>query len=57
MSEIDARAIISPATRLGRCVRVSAYAVVGNEVELATFMCPVGASPDLQIVLVLNYAG
>src|SRR2546428_1910086 len=34
MSEIDARAIISPATRLGRCVRVSAYAVVGNEVEL-----------------------
>src|SRR2546422_11098286 len=34
MSEIDARAIISPATRLGQCVRVSAYAVVGNEVEL-----------------------
>src|SRR3989442_2951687 len=34
MSEIDARAIIPPATRLGRCVRVSAYAVVGNEVEL-----------------------
>src|SRR2546427_11755435 len=34
MSEIDARAIIAPATRLGRCVRVSAYAVVGNEVEL-----------------------
>jgi UDP-N-acetylglucosamine acyltransferase len=34
MSEIDARAIISPQARLGRDVRIGAYAVVGAEVEL-----------------------
>src|SRR5216684_2531288 len=51
MSEIDARAIISPATRLGRCVRVSAYAVVngparlGRENVLHPF-CSVGGDPQ-----------
>jgi len=34
MSEIDSRAIISPRARLGRAVRIGAYAVVGNDVEL-----------------------
>ncbi len=34
MSEIDPRAIVSPAARLGRGVRVAAYAVVGDDVEL-----------------------
>jgi UDP-N-acetylglucosamine acyltransferase len=34
MSEIDSRAIVSPSARLGRGVRIGAYAVVGDEVEL-----------------------
>ncbi len=34
MSEIDARAIVSPRARLGHGVRVGAYAVVGEDVEL-----------------------
>ena len=34
MSEIDLRAIIAPGARLGRDVRIGAYAVVGSEVEL-----------------------
>ena len=34
MSEIDLRAIVAPGARLGRDVRVGAYAVVGSEVEL-----------------------
>lgn len=34
MSEIDARATISPSARLGARVRVGAYAVVGDEVVL-----------------------
>ncbi len=34
MSEIDARASVSPSARLGRDVRVRAYAVVGDQVEL-----------------------
>ena len=34
MSEIDSRASVSPRTRLGRGVRIGAYAVVGDEVEL-----------------------
>ena len=34
MSEIDSRAIVSPQARLGRGVRIAAYAVVGAEVEL-----------------------
>jgi UDP-N-acetylglucosamine acyltransferase len=34
MSEIDPRAIVSPQARLGRDVRIGAYAVVGAEVEL-----------------------
>jgi UDP-N-acetylglucosamine acyltransferase len=34
MSEIDARAIVSPRARLGHGVRVGAYAVVGDDVEL-----------------------
>ncbi len=34
MSEIDSRAIVSPHARLGRGVRIGAYAVVGAEVEL-----------------------
>lgn len=33
MSEIDPRAIVSPQARLGRGVRIGAYAVVGAEVE------------------------
>ncbi|MFY9528819.1 MAG: acyl-ACP--UDP-N-acetylglucosamine O-acyltransferase [Candidatus Acidiferrales bacterium] len=34
MSEIDARAVVSPCSRLGQDVRIGAYAVVGDEVEL-----------------------
>jgi UDP-N-acetylglucosamine acyltransferase len=34
MSEIDPRAIVSPSARLGQNVRVGAFAVVGDEVEL-----------------------
>jgi UDP-N-acetylglucosamine acyltransferase len=34
MSEIDARALVSPRARLGRGVRIGAYAVVGDDVEL-----------------------
>ncbi len=34
MSEIDPRAIVSPAARLGKCVKVAACAVVGDDVEL-----------------------
>jgi UDP-N-acetylglucosamine acyltransferase len=34
MSEIDSRAIVSPSARLGSGVRVAAYAVIGDEVEL-----------------------
>jgi UDP-N-acetylglucosamine acyltransferase len=34
MSEIDSRAVISPSARLGSGVKVAAYAVVGDEVEL-----------------------
>jgi len=34
MSEIDARAMVSPNVRLGRDVRIGAYAVVGAGVEL-----------------------
>ena len=34
MTEIDSRAVISPSARLGQNVRVGAYAVVGDEVEL-----------------------
>ncbi len=34
MSEIDSRAIVSPHARLGRDVRIGAYAVVGEAVEL-----------------------
>jgi UDP-N-acetylglucosamine acyltransferase len=34
MSEVDPRAIVSPHARLGRDVRIGAYAVVGGEVEL-----------------------
>ena len=34
MSEIDPRAIVSPQTRLGRDIRIGAYAVVGPGVEL-----------------------
>jgi UDP-N-acetylglucosamine acyltransferase len=34
MSEIDPRAIVSPSARLGKCVRVAACAVVGDDVEL-----------------------
>ncbi|MBZ5503574.1 MAG: acyl-ACP--UDP-N-acetylglucosamine O-acyltransferase [Acidobacteriia bacterium] len=34
MSEIDPRAIVSPTAKLGRGVRVAAYAVVGDDVEL-----------------------
>ncbi len=34
MSEIDSRAIVSPRARLGRGVRIGAYAVVGDDVEL-----------------------
>jgi len=34
MSQIDARAIVSPRARLGKDVRVEAFAVIGDEVEL-----------------------
>jgi UDP-N-acetylglucosamine acyltransferase len=34
MSEMDARASVSPRARLGRDVRIAAFAVVGDEVEL-----------------------
>lgn len=34
MSEIDPRAVVSPSAKLGNCVRVGAFAVVGDEVEL-----------------------
>ncbi len=34
MSETDSRAIVSPSARLGRGVKIGAYAVVGDEVEL-----------------------
>jgi UDP-N-acetylglucosamine acyltransferase len=34
MSEVDPRAIVSPSARLGSNVRVAAFAVVGDEVEL-----------------------
>ncbi|HYL68319.1 MAG TPA: acyl-ACP--UDP-N-acetylglucosamine O-acyltransferase [Candidatus Limnocylindria bacterium] len=34
MNEIDSRAIVSPSARLGRGVKIGAYAVVGDEVEL-----------------------
>lgn len=34
MSEIDSRAIVSPSTRLGHDVKIGAYAVVGDDVEL-----------------------
>jgi UDP-N-acetylglucosamine acyltransferase len=34
MSEIDSRAMVSPRARLGRGVRVGAFAVVGDDVEL-----------------------
>jgi UDP-N-acetylglucosamine acyltransferase len=34
MTEIDSRAVVSPSARLGQNVRIGAYAVVGDEVEL-----------------------
>ena len=34
MSELDARAMISPKAKLGAGVRVAAFAVVGDDVEL-----------------------
>ena len=34
MSEVDPRAIVSPSARLGHGVRVAAFAVVGDGVEL-----------------------
>jgi UDP-N-acetylglucosamine acyltransferase len=34
MSEIDPRAIVSPTARIGQNVRIGAFAVVGDEVEL-----------------------
>jgi len=34
MSEIDPRAIVSPSARLGKDLRIGAFAVVGDEVEL-----------------------
>ena len=34
MSGIDPRAIVSPSAKLGNCVQVGAFAVVGDEVEL-----------------------
>lgn len=34
MSGIDPRAVVSPSARLGNCVQVGAFAVVGDEVEL-----------------------
>jgi UDP-N-acetylglucosamine acyltransferase len=34
MSEIDSRAVISPGAKLGNCVRVGPFAIIGDEVEL-----------------------
>jgi UDP-N-acetylglucosamine acyltransferase len=34
MSGIDPRAVVSPSAKLGNCVQVGAFAVVGDEVEL-----------------------
>jgi UDP-N-acetylglucosamine acyltransferase len=34
MSGIDPRAVVSPSAKLGKCVQVGAFAVVGDEVEL-----------------------
>ena len=34
MSEIDPRAVVSPSAKLGNCVQVGAFAIVGDEVEL-----------------------
>lgn len=34
MSEIDPRAVVSPSAKLGKGVRIAAYAIVGDEVEL-----------------------
>jgi UDP-N-acetylglucosamine acyltransferase len=34
MSELDSRALVSPSARLGKDVRIGAFAVVGDEVEL-----------------------
>ena len=34
MNEIDSRAVISDSARIGRGVRIGAFAVVGNGVEL-----------------------
>ena len=34
MTEIDPRAIVSPSAKLGQNVRVGAFAVIGDEVEL-----------------------
>ena len=34
MSEIDARADVSPSSRIGSGVKIGAFAVVGVEVEL-----------------------
>src|SRR6202166_2203088 len=34
MSEVDSRAIVSPSARVGTGVRIGAFAVVGDEVEL-----------------------
>ncbi len=34
MTQIDARAVVSPSARLGRGVRVGPYAIVGDDVEL-----------------------
>jgi len=34
MSEVDPRAVVSPSAKLGKGVRIGAYAIVGEEVEL-----------------------
>ena len=34
MSKIDPRASIAPTARLGNCVSIDAFAVIGDEVEL-----------------------
>jgi UDP-N-acetylglucosamine acyltransferase len=34
MSGIDPRAVVSPSAKLGKCVQVGAFAIVGDEVEL-----------------------
>jgi UDP-N-acetylglucosamine acyltransferase len=34
MNEVDPRAVVSPSARLGKKVRIGAYAIVGDEVEL-----------------------